>query len=69
MYYRDDLKYMGGGLCVIYKYCAILYKGLEYPQILVHENGLTKYSPTDTEGRLYTSFPGAEIELINFYNL
>ena len=33
---RDDLKYGGGEYAwVICKYCTILYKGLEYPPVLV----------------------------------
>ena len=40
----------GGGVQVIYKHYAILYKGLEHPQLLV--------SKGDTEGWLYTSHPG-----------
>lgn len=34
-------------------YCAILYKGLEHPWILV-SLGSWDQSPVDTEGRLYT---------------
>ena len=32
---KDDLKHVDGCAQVIFKYDAILYKGLEHPQILV----------------------------------
>lgn len=39
---------------VLCKYCAILYRELEHPQILIPLGSWTQ-SPTDTEGRLSTT--------------